>query len=171
MVDGRVSALHSLVAGLISRGRDHGIHCWRELIRSKQLSSVSVCRAQVFAVFSRRGNSIHNLIPLLKKSKCTLRVLFLYSFKYWYLINLMNTFPLFASPIGCGCGIYWLHLCRRVRSPNECPRYNTKQSDGKVPIMLGLRGIWIPLHCHHFQVHFGSEWSHLIGSYQWVKKN
>ena len=27
------------------------IHCWRDLIRSKQLSRVSVCRAQVFAGF------------------------------------------------------------------------------------------------------------------------
>ena len=27
-----------------SSGGDHGIHCWCDLIRSKQLSSVSVCR-------------------------------------------------------------------------------------------------------------------------------
>ena len=25
---------------------------------------------------------------------------------------------------------------------NECPRYYTKQSDGEVPVMLGLWGIW-----------------------------
>ena len=42
-----------------------------------------------------------------------------------------------------GCRIHQLHLCRRARpSPNECPRYDTKQSDGEVPVMLGLRGIW-----------------------------
>ena len=30
--------------------------------------------------------------------------------------------------------------------PNECPAYDTKQSDGEVQVMLGL---WeIPLHCH-----------------------
>ena len=34
---------------LVFSGGDHGIHCWWDLIRSKQLSSGSVCRAQVFA--------------------------------------------------------------------------------------------------------------------------
>ena len=35
--------------------------------KSKQLSSISVCHTQVFARFSGYGNSIHNIIPLLKK--------------------------------------------------------------------------------------------------------
>ena len=35
------------------------------------MSSFSVCLAQVFTGFSRHGNSIHNIIPLLKKKKCT----------------------------------------------------------------------------------------------------
>ena len=39
---------------------EHGILCWWDLIRSKQLSSVSVCRAEVFARFSGHSNSIHN---------------------------------------------------------------------------------------------------------------
>ena len=26
--------------------------------------------------------------------------------------------------------------------PNECPVYDTKQSDGEVPVMLGLWGMW-----------------------------
>ena len=55
----RISALQSVVAVSISNGRDRGILCWWDLIRSKQLSCVSVCRAQVFAGFS--GNSIHNI--------------------------------------------------------------------------------------------------------------
>ena len=37
------------------------MHCWWGLIRSKQLSSVCVCHAQVFAGFSGCGNSIHKL--------------------------------------------------------------------------------------------------------------
>ena len=65
----RVLTLHSVVAGSISSGRDHDIYCWRDLIRSKQLSSVSVCCAQVFAGFSGHGNSIHNIICLLKKKQ------------------------------------------------------------------------------------------------------
>ena len=41
--------------------------------------------------------------------------------------------------VGWGCRIHWLHLCRGViPPPNECPRYNTKQSDGEVPVMLEL---------------------------------
>ena len=63
----RVSALHSVVADFIFSGRDHGIHCWWDLIKSKQLSSVSACRAQVFAGFSSRGDSIRNIISQLKK--------------------------------------------------------------------------------------------------------
>ena len=38
---------------------ENGIHCWWDLIRSKQLSNVSVCRMQVLARFSGHGNSIH----------------------------------------------------------------------------------------------------------------
>ena len=44
--------------------------------------------------------------------------------------------------VSWGCRIHWLHLCGRVRHPpNECPRYDTKQSDDEVPLMLGLWGI------------------------------
>ena len=39
-----VSALQSVVAGSISIGGDYGIHCWRDRIRSKQLSNVPVYR-------------------------------------------------------------------------------------------------------------------------------
>ena len=57
-------------------GGDHSIHCWWDLIRSKQLSSVSVCRTQVFAGFSGQCNSIHNIIPLLKKENVHLIKIF-----------------------------------------------------------------------------------------------
>ena len=39
-------------------------------------------------------------------------------------------------PVSWGCRIHWLHLCRAVRPLNECPRYDTKQSDGEVSVML-----------------------------------
>ena len=52
-------------------------------------------------------------------------------------------------PVGSrwGCRIPELLFCRGVRHPfNECPRYDTKQSDGDVPVMLELWGMWnIPL--------------------------
>ena len=61
-LSGRVPVLYSVVAISISIGRDHGIHCWWDLIKSKQLSSVSVCGTQMFAGFSDHGNSIHKKI-------------------------------------------------------------------------------------------------------------
>ena len=41
-----------------------------------------------------------------------------------------------------GCRIHWLYLCREVRpSPNKCTEHDTK-SDGEVPAMLELWGMW-----------------------------
>ena len=54
-------------------GGDHSIHCWWDLIRSKQLSSGSVCHAQVFGRFFGHGNSIHKIIPLLEKENIHLQ--------------------------------------------------------------------------------------------------
>ena len=45
-------------------------------------------------------------------------------------------------PVGWGWRIRRLLLCREVRPhPNECPRYDTKQSDGEVPAVLELWGM------------------------------
>ena len=44
-------------------------------------------------------------------------------------------------PVSWGCRIHRLLLCRGVRPPNECPGYDTKQSDGEVPAMLELWGM------------------------------
>ena len=41
-------------------------------------------------------------------------------------------------PVCWGCRIHWLQLCRGV---SECIGYDTKQSDGEVPVMLGPWGI------------------------------
>ena len=47
-----------------------------------------------------------------------------------------------GCPVGWGCRIHRLLLCRGVRpTPNECPGYDTKQSDGEVPVMLELWGM------------------------------
>ena len=61
-----------------------------------------------------------------------------YDFKYFYLILRIHT----HCPVSWDCRIRWLHLCWGVRPlPNECPGYETKQSDGEVPVMLGLWGM------------------------------
>ena len=51
-----------------------------------------------------------------------------------------NTIHSFAYSVDSGSRIHRLLLCREVRlpPPQECPGYNTKQSDGKVPVMLEL---------------------------------
>ena len=51
--------------------------------------------------------------------------------------------PQLVCPVGWVCILPWLHLCRGVRpSPNECPGYDTKQSDGEVSAVLELWGMW-----------------------------
>ena len=48
----------------------------------------------------------------------------------------------FDCPVGWGCRIHRLLLCRGVRPPpNECPGYDTKQSDGEVPAVPELWGM------------------------------
>ena len=61
---------------------------------------------------------------------------------YMYLWNVRNFLNDNGCLVGWGCRIHWLHLCKGVRSPpNECPGYDTKQSDGEVPVMLEFWGI------------------------------
>ena len=45
--------------------------------------------------------------------------------------------------IGWDCTIHRLHLCRWIRhTPNKCPGYDTKRSDGEVLVTLELWGMW-----------------------------
>ena len=41
-------------------------------------------------------------------------------------------------PVGWSYGIHRVHYCREVRLPNDSPGYDTKQSDGEVPVMLEI---------------------------------
>ena len=63
-------------------------------------------------------------------------------------------------PVSWGCRIHRLLLCRGVtpHPPNECPGYDTKQSNGEDPVMLELEECRVPLHCHRSQVHSVAEW-------------
>ena len=49
---------------------------------------------------------------------------------------------------------------QRGKTPprNECPRYDTKQSDGEVPVMPEFGECGAHLHCHRAQVHSGPQW-------------
>ena len=47
---------------------------------------------------------------------------------------------------GCGCRIHQLLLSRGLRSPpTKCPGYDSKQSNGEVPVILELWGMWSTL--------------------------
>ena len=55
-----------------------------------------------------------------------------------YIVFILNFFP-----VGWGCRIHRLLLCRGVPpTPNECPGYDTKQSDSEVPAMLEFWEMW-----------------------------
>ena len=43
-------------------------------------------------------------------------------------------------PVSWDCRIHQLHLCRGVKPSQHV--YDTKQSDGEVPVMLGLWRMW-----------------------------
>ena len=59
-----------------------------------------------------------------------------------YGLNSTTAVLLHNCPVGWGCRIHRLLLCRGVRPPpNECPGYDTKQSDGEVPAVLELWGM------------------------------
>ena len=59
-----------------------------------------------------------------------------------YMRYVFETSNLTFCPVGWKCIIHWLLLCKGVRpSPNEFPGYDTKQSDGDVPVMLELWGM------------------------------
>ena len=58
--------------------------------------------------------------------------------------GLVNSYISLTSscPVGWGCRIHQLHLCRGVGPPpNECPTYDPKQSDDEVSVMLGPWGM------------------------------
>ena len=45
-----------------------------------------------------------------------------------------------GCPVDWGCRIHWTASLQRCKT-NECPAYDTKQSDGEVPVMLELWGM------------------------------
>ena len=65
--------------------------------------------------------------------------IYIYIYIYIY-INIHSIYnKIVDCPISFGCRICRLH------HPNKCPRYDTKQFDGEVPVMLELLGMWSTL--------------------------
>ena len=63
---------------------------------------------------------------------CSLSQLGQHNFVYIYI------YIYIYCPVGWGCRI---HQLQDTPPPNECPGYDTKQSDGEVPAMLELWGM------------------------------
>ena len=63
---------------------------------------------------------------------------------FCHMLHVASDHPTFHGTVGWGRRIHRLLLRRGVRpQPNECSRYDTKQSDGKVLKMLELWEMWI----------------------------
>ena len=45
------------------------------------------------------------------------------------------------GPVGWGCRIHQLHICRGVRHSSECPAYDTKESDGRPALARPYVGV------------------------------
>ena len=58
-----------------------------------------------------------------------------YSFS-WTPPLTLDAYHVILCLVGWGCRIHRLLLCTGVRPINECPGYDTKQSDGELPVML-----------------------------------
>ena len=62
-----------------------------------------------------------------------------FKYKQLYLLWPLNIFTLtLHCPVDSGSRIHRLYLCWGVRPPNECPGYDTKQSDDKASVTLLL---------------------------------
>ena len=73
----------------------------------------------------------------------------------------LNRYDYYLFPkiglVGCSRRIYRRHICRRIKLPQRVSWYDIKQSDGEVPVRLGLWEYRVSLYCHCFQVHSGPE--------------
>ena len=69
-------------------------------------------------------------------------ILFVYIYIFCAVVSSDFSTQLYDDPVGWGCRIHWLHLCRGVRLPQRMSWYDTKQSDGEAPVMLELWGMW-----------------------------
>ena len=60
----------------------------------------------------------------------------------------LRTPSIYTGPVGWGCRIYRLYVCRRIRLPHRVSCYGTKQSDGEAPAMLEIWRMrntpWLP---------------------------
>ena len=75
--------------------------------------------------------------PLWARVVAPERVVYIGQIELIISLGFMSYQPLYCW-IDWGCRIHQLLLSRGVRPHNECPGYDTKQSDAQVPVMLEI---------------------------------
>ena len=83
-----------------------------------------------------------------------------------FFVNVLRFFFFFFfCPVGWGCIIHRLLLYKGIRPPThthahkECPAYDTKQSDGEVPVILDLLEM---LSTYSLSFLYGPLWSAVV---------
>ena len=123
--------------------------------------SISNVAATFWNIFCKFSSQLFILILFRQTHKtfCTQQYI-----KYSYLIQIICT-QFYGCPVGWGCRIYRLHLCRGVRLPtttnnnNKCHGYDSKKSDSEVPVMLEL---WRMRNSPSLQSLLGPLWSGIV---------
>ncbi len=123
------------------------------LFKTISLSKISVLGFEL--------NKIHSLFPFFFAGNnfylsFILELSFFFfsckNFQWFSFFPISSTTNVITWPVGLGCRIHRLLLCRGVRPQNECPVYDTKQYDGEVPVMQEIWGmqstsLLLSLHC------------------------
>ena len=109
--------------------------CWLSLATHPYHSSLLVGHP----IIVRTLNNFEVItISKVNTSRNTVYNIYIYIYIYIYISKVLHIYP---CPVGWGCRIHRLHLCRGYNRFNECPRYNTRQSGGEFPVMLELWGM------------------------------
>ena len=107
---------------------------------------------------------VHQLQLVLPSTSCSIVCLF-FSYLAKSIYSFISSFSFFSffffffCPVGWGCRIHRLLLCRGVKPPQRVSWYMTINN-----LMVRLQQCWsfgecgVPLHCHRSQVHSGPEW-------------
>ena len=113
---------------------DHHKHTFSSFVRIRDVALKTCQRWWTIGKSGERGSGISVLVARQDD-------IYIYIYIYIYMRVCMCVWVCICL-VGCGCRIHWLLLCRGVRLPlNECPRYDAKQSDSEVAVMLELWGM------------------------------
>ena len=120
------------------------------LKKLREVLFMTIYRSKTIRVKKHQlGKKMQNIDNLTMTKLC-------WVWRFYQVVTRLNTDQ--AAPVGWGCRIHRLLLCWGVRLSQRVSWYDTKQSDGEVPVMLELcRTQSTPFYSHCSQVHSGPE--------------